>query len=130
MFIIFIHHDFMLWFMTTLCLLLLRLLVENPFQYFKSWMSWFSELLTRLHSFCHVVWIWIDHRTIFFRWLYLKRRKKMKRRLFIIEHWVLMEYETRAFFFLEKLQLYSQICCFDVFLVLSWLDFNFETSYE
>jgi hypothetical protein len=41
-----------------------------------------------------------------------------------------MEYETITLCFLEKLQFHSHICCFDVFIILSLLDFNFETRYE
>ncbi len=41
-----------------------------------------------------------------------------------------MEYKGRAFCFLEELQFYNQIHCFDVFLILLLLDFNFETRYE
>jgi len=48
----------------------------------------------------------------------------------IVKHGILMKYETKAFCFLEKLQFHSQICCFDVFLVFSLLDFNFKTRYE
>jgi hypothetical protein len=42
-----------------------------------------------------------------------------------------MEYETKAFFFLEKLQFYLAKCVvLSVILILSLLDFNFETKYE
>ncbi len=34
----------------------------------------------------------------------------MSRRLFIVEHWVLMEYETKTFCFLEKLQFHLAKC--------------------
>jgi len=41
-----------------------------------------------------------------------------------------MKYETKTFCFLEKPQFHSHICCFDVFFILSLLDFNIEIRYE
>jgi hypothetical protein len=48
----------------------------------------------------------------------------------IVEHRVLMEYETKALCFLEKLHFHSQICYFDVFIILSLFDFNSKIKYE
>jgi len=42
-------------------------------------------------------------------------RKRMSRGLLIVEHWVLMEYETTAFCFLEKLQFHLAKCVVSMF---------------
>ncbi len=49
---------------------------------------------------------------------------------FIVEHGVLVKYETRTLGLLKKLHFHSQICCFDVLIILSLLDVNYETRYE
>jgi hypothetical protein len=41
-----------------------------------------------------------------------------------------MEYETIILCFLKKLHFDSHICGFDVFIILSLLDFNSKTRYE
>jgi hypothetical protein len=42
--------------------------------------------------------------------------------MIIVEHGFFGEYEKRVYRFLEKLQLQSQIICFDVFSYFSQLD--------
>jgi hypothetical protein len=54
----------------------------------------------------------------------------MKDHYIILEHGVLMEYERNMFWSLEKFYFHNHSCYFDVFffIILSFLDFNFETS--